>query len=124
MRDALPDLFEATPGLAYQLVTMLSPQQLQARGVPVHRVVHHEGSFVITFPNAYHAGFNTGFNCAEAVNFAPPDWIPWGSELADKYRRDHKPLTLSHDALFLTLVQAARKQHDAAEQRAAEVCVC
>ena len=32
----------------------------QARGVPVHRLVHREGSFVITFPNAYHAGFNTG----------------------------------------------------------------
>ena len=29
-------------------------------GVPVHRLVHREGSFVITFPNAYHAGFNTG----------------------------------------------------------------
>lgn len=33
---------------------------MQARGVPVHRLVHREGSFVITFPNAYHAGFNTG----------------------------------------------------------------
>ena len=32
----------------------------QARGVPVHRLVHYEGSFVLTFPNAYHAGFNTG----------------------------------------------------------------
>lgn len=33
---------------------------MQKRGVPVHRLVHREGSFVITFPNAYHAGFNTG----------------------------------------------------------------
>lgn len=36
----------------------------QARGVPVHRLVHHEGSFVLTFPNAYHAGFNTGERAA------------------------------------------------------------
>ena len=60
MRDALPHLFEAAPSLMYQLVTMLSPTQLKARGVPVCRLVHQEGSFVITFPNAYHAGFNTG----------------------------------------------------------------
>lgn len=60
MRDALPHLFEAAPDLLYQLVTMLSPSQLQQRNVPVHRLVHHEGSFVITFPNAYHSGFNTG----------------------------------------------------------------
>ena len=60
MRDALPHLFEAAPSLMYQLVTMLSPTQLKGRGVPVCRLVHQEGSFVITFPNAYHAGFNTG----------------------------------------------------------------
>ena len=60
MRDALPHLFATAPNLLYQLVTMVSPRQLLARGVPVHRLVHEEGSFVITFPNAYHSGFNTG----------------------------------------------------------------
>lgn len=53
----------------------------------LRRLVHEAGSFVITFPNAYHAGFNTGFNCAEAVNFAPPDWLPHGSDVLRKYRR-------------------------------------
>lgn len=50
------------------------------------RVVHEAGSFVITFPNAYHSGFNCGFNCAEAVNFAPADWLPFGGNVMGKYR--------------------------------------
>ena len=71
MRDALPHLFETAPNLLYQLVTMVSPRQLLARGVPVHRLVHEEGSFVITFPNAYHSGFNTGAHDMEPC--APAD---------------------------------------------------
>ncbi|KAL0026074.1 hypothetical protein WJX79_007057 [Trebouxia sp. C0005] len=117
MKDALPDLFEAAPDLMYSLVTMVSPMNLQARGVPVHRLVHQEGSFVITFPNAYHSGFNTGFNCAEAVNFGPPDWLPHGTDIAEKYRRDGKAITLSHDALLVALVGTAEAVKQAADNK-------
>ena len=41
------------------------------------------------------------------VNFGPPDWMPFGSDRAQKYRDDAKPLTLSHDALLVTLVSPA-----------------
>ena len=107
MKDAVPHLFAAAPHLLYQLVTMVSPTELRKRGVPVHRLVHRPGSFVITFPNAYHAGFNTGFNCAEAVNFGPPEWLPHGTVAANHYRYG-KPATFSHDALLVALAKCAR----------------
>ena len=37
MRDALPDLFAEDPLLLHRLVTMLSPNELKARGVPVYK---------------------------------------------------------------------------------------
>ena len=46
--------------------------------VQVVRTDQCEGEFVVTFPRAYHAGFNQGFNCAEAVNFLLGDWVGGG----------------------------------------------
>ena len=75
MKEAAPELFEAQPDLLHQLVTIINPNALTAKGVPVVRTNQYAGEFVVTFPRAYHAGFNHGLNLAEAVNFATADWV-------------------------------------------------
>ncbi|KAI4326962.1 hypothetical protein L6164_019472 [Bauhinia variegata] len=105
MRSSLPDLFDAQPDLLFQLVTMLNPSVLQENGVPVYSVLQEPGNFVITFPRSYHGGFNLGLNCAEAVNFAPADWLPHGAFAADLYQRFHKTAVLSHEELLCVVAQ-------------------
>ncbi|RLN49346.1 hypothetical protein BBJ28_00005421 [Nothophytophthora sp. Chile5] len=90
--------------------SLISPARLREFGVPFYRAFQNPGEFVITFPAAYHAGFNlgkercslicaiaalllmtipyfpcmllllvsciSGFNIAEAVNFASMHWVP------------------------------------------------
>jgi len=60
MRNAVPELFETQPDLLFQLVTMLSPGRLVEEGVKVYAVDQRPNQFIITFPQAYHAGFNHG----------------------------------------------------------------
>jgi histone demethylase JARID1 len=55
-----PDLFEAQPDLLFQLVTLMNPKRLTEAGVRVYACNQRAGEFVITFPKAYHAGFNHG----------------------------------------------------------------
>ncbi len=59
---------------------MFSPTVLKTGNVLVTKGVQEEGQFMITFPGAYHFGFNAGFNCAEAVNFALDYWIEIGKK--------------------------------------------
>ena len=47
-------------------------------GIRVVKNVHNENEFMISRAAAYHSGFNFGFNIAEAVNFALPDWLKIG----------------------------------------------
>lgn len=102
MRNAVPDLFEKQPDLLFQLVTLLQPDQLRRAGVNVYAVDQRAGQMVITFPQAYHAGFNHGFNFNEAVNFAPPDWEPFGEAGAQRSRDFRRQPAFSHDELLLT----------------------
>ncbi len=55
-----PDLFETQPDLLFQLVTLMSPKRLTDVGVRVYSCNQRAGDIVLTFPKAYHAGFNHG----------------------------------------------------------------
>ncbi len=49
---------------------MIDPDILRANNIPFTFVVQRQGDFVFTAEGAYHFGFNTGPNIAEAVNFS------------------------------------------------------
>lgn len=103
MRESMPKAFEVHPDLLYQLVAMLPPRVLMEKGVPVCRSYQHPNEFIVTFPAAYHGGFNQGVNCNEAVNFATVDWLPEGYLAIQHYRRFRRLPVFSHDELVMQL---------------------
>lgn len=100
MYSAVPELFVSQPDLLHQLVTIMNPNIFMNHNVPICRTDQQAGEFVITFPRAYHAGFNQGYNFAEAVNFAPPDWLKIGRECINNYSKLHRFCVFSHDELI------------------------
>ncbi|XP_028810043.1 lysine-specific demethylase 5A [Denticeps clupeoides] len=100
MRKLAPELFESQPDLLHQLVTIMNPNILMEHGVPVYRTNQCAGEFVVTFPRAYHSGFNQGYNFAEAVNFCTADWLPLGRQCVAHYRRQRRHCVFSHDELL------------------------
>ncbi|XP_020698892.1 lysine-specific demethylase JMJ18 [Dendrobium catenatum] len=107
MRKHLPELFEEQPDLLHELVTQLSPSVLKSEGVPVYRAIQKAGEFVLTFPRAYHSGFNCGFNCAEAVNVAPMDWLSHGQCAVELYSEQRRKTSISHDKLLMGAAREA-----------------
>lgn len=130
IRREAPDLFEVQPDLLFQLVTLMNPKRLKEAGVDVYSCNQRAGEFVITFPKAYHAGFNHGvrsstpagvacvlvhgsvanysrlqLNFNEAVNFALPDWLPFGLDCVKRYQEHRKLPVFSHDELLITITQ-------------------
>lgn len=102
MKAAVPELFEQQPDLLFQLVTIMSPKRLVKEGVKVYGTDQKPNQFVITFPQAYHAGFNHGFNFNEAVNFTLGDWAPYGLACVERYKHFRKMPVFSHDELLIT----------------------
>ena len=103
MMSEAPELFEQQPSLLFQLVTMMNPGRMREAGVKVVACDQRPNEFVITFPKAYHCGFNHGINFNEAVNFALPDWLPEGKASVLKYKTHAKAPVFSHNELLINI---------------------
>lgn len=77
---------------------------LKAAGVRVYWCVQNTGEFVLTLPRAYYSGFNFGFNCAEAVDGAPVDWLPHGQNNIELYREQGRFWVFFLSQVYLSLV--------------------
>lgn len=53
-----------------------------------YQLEQEPGDFVVAFQGAYHCGYNEGFNCNEAINFATPRWIKLVKETPLEYCAD------------------------------------
>ena len=77
-----PQLKKDCPSYLRHKMCLISPHILRQNSIPYNKVVQHTGEIMITFPCGYHSGFNSGFNIAEAVNFAIEPWL----KIANKAR--------------------------------------
>jgi jumonji domain-containing protein 2 len=68
-------------------MSIISPRILKKNSIPFSKVTQEAGEFIITFPYAYHSGYNHGYNCAESTNFAMPRWIDYGKKATQCFCR-------------------------------------
>lgn len=106
MNASAPDLFQRQPDLLSQLVTLMSPSKLAEKGIPVVYADQGPNEFVITFPRVYHAGFNSGFNFNEAVNFTMDLWLPFGEKSVRDYKEIKKENVFDHFQLVENIMSA------------------
>ncbi|GAV03793.1 hypothetical protein RvY_14172 [Ramazzottius varieornatus] len=114
-RQLIPkgDDFPQCPAFLREKSTLIHPDLLLARGIPVFTTHQRPGDLVITFPYAYHWGFNSGHNLAEARNVTTKDWIPFG--LAAKKCKCHP------DPFPVEYVHEIAKKHDPKSARVFEI---
>ena len=85
-------LFKKDPNILLDIVTMVSPAYLKQQKVKVFKTLQKPGEFILTLPGSYHAGFSTGLNIGEAVNFATRAWFEYGPKCQEIYRRTREKI--------------------------------
>ncbi|XP_006834006.1 PREDICTED: lysine-specific demethylase 4D-like [Chrysochloris asiatica] len=105
-RELFPGSSRGCKAFLRHKVALISPSVLRENGIPFSRITQEAGEFMVTFPYGYHAGFNHGFNCAEAINFATPRWVDYG-KLASQCSCGEARVMFSMDA-FVRILQPER----------------
>lgn len=78
----------------------ITPEKLWSADFPVYRLEQKATEFVIMFPRAYQLNFSHGFNFAECVLYAPPDWITHGGDCEAYYSSKRRPNLFSHSEIL------------------------
>lgn len=105
MKALAPGLFQRQPDLLHQLVTLMSPSELCAKGIPCVYADQGPNEFVITYPRVYHAGFNSGINFNEAVNFTMNSWVEFGERSIRDYCEIRKENVFDHFKLVQNILE-------------------
>ncbi|CDO93748.1 unnamed protein product [Kluyveromyces dobzhanskii CBS 2104] len=108
MKNISPDLFERQPDLLHQLITLVSPysERFVKAGIDCYKAVQNPGEYIITYPKCYHAGFNSGFNFNEAVNFTLDLWLPYGLQSIDDYKKTKRTAVVNIFDLMSNVLEA------------------
>jgi len=77
-------LVKSCPQAVMHKQFLVHPDTLRDHGIVCSRIVQQPGDLIITHPGAFHFGYNTGFNIAEATNFATSEWYT-GGHLQDSW---------------------------------------
>lgn len=92
VKQKLSMVFEKDPNILLDIVTMISPTYLMQSGVKVYKTMQKPGEYVLTLPGSYHAGFSTGINIGEAVNFSTHSWLPYAEKCLAIYRKSKEKI--------------------------------
>jgi hypothetical protein len=84
---------------------MIGPSILINKNIDTFKAYQEPGQFMVTFPQAYHGGFSTGFNTGEAVNFATLDWLRHGKLCSERYRTWARGSPISRERLVMALAR-------------------
>lgn len=79
---------------------LLDPSILDQYNIKYNFTIQHPNEFILTFPGGWHAGFNNGFNFAEAINYGTKNWVKYGLNAIKCICNNYKPFNFEMGPLI------------------------